>query len=162
VEIDRLPGNLGVVFERRLAVFAGLIDRGVDIFELAEDGVVYDLRPGFIGFAEGDGVGVARAAVAAESFVSQFGDVGAAHDDGDSCGANRVGDAIGLGDHSGHGADADQSDVLIADVLRDLRLVHGLSVAIDEQNFVAGRGESLQQKHPQVWHEVSSHTIVGL
>jgi len=46
--------------------------------------------------------------------------------------------------------------------LRDLRLVHGLSVAIDEQNFVAGRGESLQQKHPQVWHEVSSHTIVGI
>jgi hypothetical protein len=27
---------------------------------------------------------------------------------------------------------------------------------------MAWRGESLQQKHPEVWHEVPSHTIVGI
>ena len=122
IEIDLVPGDGGIRLERRLAVFAGGIDGRVDIFELAGGGVVDDLRPSFVGFAEGDGVGVARTAIATESFVGQFGDVRAAHDDGNAGGADGVGDAIGLGDHAGHGADADESDVFVADILRDLRL----------------------------------------
>ena len=142
--------------------FAGVVDGGINFFELAASGVVHDLGPGFVGFAEGDGVGVARAAIAAEGFVGEFRDVRSAHDDWHTGGADGVGDAIGLGDHAGHGADADQIDVLVAHVLRDLRFVHGLGVAVDEQNFVAGRGEGLEKEHPEVRHEVAGHTVVGV
>ncbi len=74
--------------------------------------------------------------------------------------ANGVGGAIRLGDHSGHGADADQSNVPFAHELRDLSLVHGLGIAINQQHFMAGRGQRLQQKHPEVWHEIAGYTIV--
>ena len=131
VKIDRLPRNGGIVLERWLAFFAAGIDWGVDVFEPAADGIVHNQRPGFIGFAESHGVGVTHAAIAAEGLIRQFGDVRSAHDYRHSCSADGVGHAIGLGDHSGHRADADQPNLLVAHVLRDLRLVHGLSVAID-------------------------------
>ena len=53
----------------------------IDFFQLAACGVFDDLRPGLVGFAERDGVGMTRAAVLAESFVGTFGHMRAAHDD---------------------------------------------------------------------------------
>jgi len=59
------PGDDGVLLERRLALLAGLVDRGVDRLELAADSVGDDFGPGFIGFTKGYGVAVL------EGFVGQ-------------------------------------------------------------------------------------------
>ena len=140
VEIDGVPGNYGIGLEGWFQFFACGIDRRVNLFELAAGGVFDNARPGVVGFAEGDGIGVAGAAIAAEGFVGHFRDVRSAHDHGHADGANGVGHAIGLGDHAGHGADADQIDFLFEDVAGDSGFVHGLSVTVDEYNFVAGWG----------------------
>ena len=139
VQIDLVPGDYGIRFEGRLGFFAGGVDWGINLFEFAAGGVVHDLGPGVIGFAEGHGVGVARASIATEGFVGEFRHVRSAHHDRHSRGTNGVGDAICLGDHSGHGADADQSNVFCAHELRDLSLVHGLGVAVNQKHFMAGR-----------------------
>jgi len=85
-----------------------------------------------------------------------------AHHDRNATGANGIGDAIRLRDHSGHGADADNPDVLFADVSRDLTLVHWLSITVNQQNFMTRRSQGLEQEHPQVRHEIASHTVVGV
>ena len=91
---------------------------------------------------------MARPAVAAERLVRHLGHVRAAHDDRHPGRADRVGHAVGLGDHPRHGADADEVDPLVAHVTRDLLLVHGLGVAVDQHDFMAGRSERLEEKHP--------------
>ena len=113
--------------------------------EFAAGGVVHNLRPRFIGFAESNGIGVARTAIAAEGFVGQLRHVRAAHDDRHSGGTDGVRHAIRLGDHAGHGTDAHESNVVIADILRDAIFVHGLGVAIDQQDFMAGRRQGFEQ-----------------
>ncbi len=62
------------------------------------------------------------------------------HDDGYTDGANRVGHAVGLGNHASHGADADEINFLFEDVAGDSGFVHGLGISIDQHNFVRGRG----------------------
>ena len=140
LEIDGVPGNDGIGFERWLQFFAGGIDRRVNVFQFAAGGVFDDARPGVVGLAESDGIGVAGTAIAAEGFVRHFRDVRAAHDYGHADRAHGIGHAVGLGDHAGHGADADQINFLFEDVAGDSGFVHGLSIAIDEHNFVAGGG----------------------
>ena len=105
---------------------------------------------------------MARSAVAPERFVGQFGDVRSAHHDRHSGGANGVGHAIRLGDHSGHRADADQSDVFFSNEPRDLGFVHRLRVAVDQQHFVAGGRQGLEEKHPEVRHEIAVTPLSGL
>ena len=162
VQIDGVPGNYGILFERRLEFFACGINRRIDIFQLAARGIFHDARPGIIGFAESDGVGVARTAIAAEGFVGHFRDVRSAHDHGDADGAHGVGHAIGLGDHAGHGADADQINLLFDHVAGDSGFVHGLSVAIDQDDFVFCGSERLQEEHPEVRHEIARDPVVGV
>ncbi len=140
MEIDGVPGNYGIGFERWLQFFACGIDWRVNFFELAAGGVFDNAGPGVVGLAESDGIGMAGSAIAAQSFVGHFRDVRAAHDHGHAHGANGVGHAVGFGDHAGHGADANQINFLFDDVAGDSGFVHGLSVTIDEYNFVAGRG----------------------
>ena len=106
-EIDRLPRNHRILFQRWLALFARLVYRHVDFFELTASGVIHHLRPGFVGLAQSHGIGVARSAVAAQSLIGQFGDVRSAHHDFHPGGPDRVGNAVGLRDHARHGADAD-------------------------------------------------------
>src|SRR6185369_5663902 len=50
-QVNRIPRNGGIVFERRLFVFAICIYRRIDVFKLSGYGVVDHLRPGFIRFA---------------------------------------------------------------------------------------------------------------
>jgi hypothetical protein len=122
-------------------LLAGSIDRSIKIFKLAANGIVYNLRPGFVGLPKSDSIGVAWTPVATEGLVGKLGDVRSAHDNWDSYRANSIGDAIRFGDHSGHGANADQSDVFVSNVLSDLNLVHGLSVAVNQQNFMTRRSQ---------------------
>src|SRR5947207_2020804 len=100
--------------------------------------------------------------VAAAFLVGKFGHVWSAHEDRHSGSANGVGGAIRLGDHSGHGADADQSNVLFAHELCNLSLVHGLGVTINQQHFMAGRSQCLEQEHPEMRHEIAGYTVVGV
>ncbi|MGA2746065.1 MAG: hypothetical protein ABSE44_15310, partial [Candidatus Sulfotelmatobacter sp.] len=47
------------------------------------------------------GIGVARAAVAAQSFIGELGDVRSSQHDIHAGRAKRIGDAVGLGNHAG-------------------------------------------------------------
>jgi hypothetical protein len=140
----------------------GSIERSINVFKLAAHGIVHNLRPRLIGLSKGDSIGVAWAAVVTESLVGQFGDVRTAHHDRNTSGTNRIRDAISLRDHSGHGPDAHQSDLLFADVSRDLAFVHWLRVAVNQQNFMIRRSQSFEQEHPKVRHEGASHAVVGI
>ena len=73
-----------------------------------------------------------RAAISAERLIRHFGNVRPAHHDWHTRCANSVGHAVGLRDHPGHGADAYESDLLVAHILRDLRLIHRLGIAVDQ------------------------------
>ena len=57
-------------------------------------------------------------------------------------------------------ADTDQPDVLVADELRNLAFVHWSGIAINQQDFMCGRCQSLKQKHPEVGHEVAGDAVV--
>ena len=160
MEVNRVPGDHGIRLQRRLALFACFVYGFVKVFEFAARGIVHNLRPSLVGFSEGNGVGVPRATVAAESFCEFFGHVRPAHNDGHSNRANGVGHAVGFGDHSRHGADADQSNVLFADELRNLRFVHALGIAVNQNYFVSWGSERLQEEHPQVRHEIAGNTVV--
>ena len=46
--------------------------------------------------------------------------------------------------------------------LRDAGFIHGLGVAVDQHNFVAGRSQRLEKKHPEVRHEIARDTVVGV
>ena len=103
---------------------------------------------------------MARTTIAAQCLIRQFGNVRTAHDHRNPKRADRIGDAIGFRNHSSHGANPDESYVLITDVLCDLEFIHRLSVAVNEHHFMAGRCQSFEQEHPEVRHEVASHTVV--
>ncbi len=142
-------------------LLAERIDGGIRILQLPASRVSHDARPGLVGFAQRDRVRMALAGGPPQRFVGHFGNVRAAHDHRHPRGTHRVRHAIGLGDHSRHGADAHQSNIVFTHVLRDAGFVHGLGVPVDQHHFVAGRGQRLQQEHPQMRHEVSRNAIVG-
>ncbi len=96
----------------------------------------------------------------AERFVGHFRDVRPAHHHRHAGRAHGIGHAVGLRDHARHGAYADESNIIFADVLRDARLVHRLRVPVDQHDFMAGRRERLKEKHPQMRHKVSRNAIV--
>ena len=161
-QIYFVPRDRRIVFQRRFAFLAKIVDWRVGFFQRATCGVLDNFWPSFIGFAEGDGVGVARPAVAAEGFVEFLGDMRSTHHNGHANGANRIGHTIGLRNHSCHRADADQADIVFTYVSRDAVLIHGLSVAVDQKNFVALGSKRLKEKHPQMRHEVARDPIVGV
>jgi hypothetical protein len=55
-----------------------------------------------------------------------------------------------------------KSDFFLKHELRDSRFVHRLSVAIHQQHFMPGRRERLEQKHPEMRHEIAGYTVVGV
>ncbi len=82
------------------------------------------------------------------------------HDHGHAGRSNGVSYPVGSCDHSGHGADANQPDVLAEHEPNQLNVCHRLRIAVDQQDFVFRRRERLQQKHPEMRHEVPGHTVV--
>src|ERR671914_661826 len=107
VQIQRFPGNCRVRLKTRLPFFTGFVNRLIDIFECTTGSIFNYPGPGFISFAEGDRVSVARPSISSERLVRNFSDVWTAHYNGHACKTNRVGDSIGFLGHSSHGADAD-------------------------------------------------------
>src|SRR5207302_259120 len=114
VEIYFVPGNRRIFLETRFAFLPKRIHWSVDILELAACGILDDLGPSFIGFTKSHRVGMARTAVSTEGFVGFFRDVRSAHHHRHPNGSDRIGHALGLGDHAGHRADPHKSDVLFA------------------------------------------------
>src|SRR5437879_11693251 len=104
---------------------------------------------------------MARPAISAESFVGLFRDMRSAHHHWYTGGADSVGHAVGLGDHSRHRTDADKSDILFTHKTGNAGFIHWLSVAVDEHHFVACRGQSLEQKHPKMGHEITCDHVNG-
>ena len=117
---------------------------------------------GFIGFAEGHGVGMAWTAIPAKGFVGLFGDVRSAHHNRDTSGTDRIGHAVGLCDHAGHRADAHKPDILFAHETGDAGFIHALRVAVDEHYFVALGSQRLEEKHPKVGHEIARDAVIGV
>jgi len=74
--------------------------------------------------------------------------VRAAHHHGDSGGTDRIGHPICLGNHASHRANADQPNLLDADIICNLAFIHGLGIAIDQQDFMARWRQRLKKKHP--------------
>jgi hypothetical protein len=60
------------MLQRRLALFARIIQRRINIFKLSPSGIVDDSGPSFIGFAKSYCVRVARSAFATKCLVGQF------------------------------------------------------------------------------------------
>ena len=113
-------------------------------------------------FDTASGVCVAWSAVAAQSLVGTLRDVWAAHDDFDPGGAQGVGDQVRTGDHSSHRPDADEIYILVTAKAHKLGPSHRLCVAIDENDLMPLRRQGLEQKHPQVRHEIARHAIVRI
>src|SRR2546426_2597132 len=162
VEVDRLPRDRRIWLERGLALLASLINWRVGILELAARGIINYLRPGFVGFPEGHSVGMPRPAASTKRLVGQFCHVRSAHHDRNSCGPNSIRHTIRLGYHSGHCADADESNPLFAHEPRDASFIHRLCVAINQQHLMARWSQRLEQKHPKMRHEIACHAVIGV
>ena len=113
-----------------------------------------------IGWLYRDGVSVTDAAVLAQRFGRYFSNVRASHYYGNAGGADCVCHAIGARNHSGHCADAHQSDFFFLNKLDQLLFVHWPSVAVNQKYFMLCRRQRLQQEHPEMRHEVVSHAII--
>src|ERR1700745_1413500 len=98
VEIKLVPWNRGIGMQGRLALLPHSIHRRVDFLYLTANSVFHDLRPGLIGFSQGNGIGMARATIAAESFIGLFGHVRPSHNHRNSRRPNGISHAIGPGD----------------------------------------------------------------
>src|ERR1041385_877115 len=103
-----------------------------------------------------------RSSVTSQRFVRNLRNVRPAHYDGHAGGANRIGNAVSLLSHSGHGADPDKLDVLRTHKLNNLIIAHRPRVGINQNYFMTRRGYGLQQKHPEVRHKVARHPVVGI
>ena len=111
--------------------------------ELASRSVLDNLRPKLVGFPKRNCVGVTNATISAKRLVRHFGYVRPADHDRHTDGADRIGHAISFGDHSSHGTDADEIDTTLAYEPGQAFLIHVVCVAINQQNFVAGRCDRL-------------------
>jgi hypothetical protein len=116
---------------------------------------------GFIRFTESDGINVAWSP-SPQRFIRNFANMRPAHHDQDAGGANCVCHAVSFLSHSGHGADADQSDVLLANKLNDFIIAHRARVSINQRDFMTWRGDCLEQEHPEVRHEITRYAVVGV
>src|SRR5438105_9590547 len=86
--------------------------------------------------------------------------MGTAHHNRGTRSANSIGYAIGLSDHTGHCADANESNIFVDYEFSQRSVTHRLSIAVNQQNFMAGRSKRLQKEHPQMWHEVTRHAVI--
>jgi hypothetical protein len=85
-----------------------------------------------------------------------------AYDDGDPCRPQGISHAVGLGDHSGHGTDANQPDPLATHESHQFLFIHRTRVPVDQQDLMAGRRQRLQEKHPQMRHKTTRHAIIRI
>ena len=71
--------STGRRIQRGLAFLTENVDGSIDLFEFALCRIVYDLRPGFVGFSQRDRVGMARTTIATQRLIGHLGDMRAAH-----------------------------------------------------------------------------------
>ena len=162
VDVQRVPRDLRVTLQVRFALLSEGIHRHVPFLQCAARRVGDDLRPGLIRLTQRHRIGMPRSPVASQRFVRQFGDVRSAHHHRHPGGANGIRHPVSLRDHAGHRADPHQPDALGEHETHDLGIAHRLRVAVDQQHFVSRRRKRLEEKHPEVRHEVRGHAVVGI
>ena len=91
-----------------------------------------------------------------------FRNVRSPHHDRHARGADSIRDAVCLCYHPGHCPDSHKSDVVFPHESRDAVFIHWLCVAINQQYFVAGRSQCLEEKHPKMWHEITRDAVIGV
>ena len=79
-----------------------------------------------------------------------------------ACQTDRISDSIGFLNHSGHCADANQLYILLTHKLNYLVITHWTGIGIDQNNLVLWWSKGLQEKHPEVRHEVASDAIIWI
>jgi hypothetical protein len=146
----------------RLSLFSQLINWSVDLFELIACCVLYYRWPRFISFTESDCVSVARPSISTKGLVRNFSNVRPTHHDPHTCQTNCISHTVGFFGHSGHCADPHQLDLLILHELNDFIVTHWTSISINQDHLVVSWSEGLEQKHPEVWHEVARDAIVWI
>src|SRR5262249_25128607 len=114
VEIDYVPGYRGIRLQTWLSLPTSFINRRVDFFELTTHRILNNLRPGLISLAKRNSVGMTWSTVSAKRFIGHFSNMLSTHHHGNARSTNGIGDVIGARHHPSHGADADESDPLLA------------------------------------------------
>src|SRR5258708_848934 len=159
-EIKPIPRNHRIRLQTGLSLFASLVNRLVNLFELTVSGIRDDLWPSLIGFTKSDGIRVARATVSTQGLIRHLRNVRSSHYNQNSRGPDGIGHAVGPSHHSGHSANPHKPDVFLAYEMYQLLFVHWPRVAIDQEHLMLWRGKCLQQKHPEMRHEVAGHAGV--
>src|SRR5678815_1615477 len=126
-----------------------------DSLESAACGILDYPRPGFVSLTKSHSISVARPAISPKRLVRDFGHVRPAHHHRYTRSANRISHSVSLGYHPRHRADTDKFDVLFANESHEVFLSHRARVAVYKQYFMTGWGERLQEKHPEMRHEVA-------
>src|SRR6185295_10693192 len=139
-----------------LPFFTGIIDRLIDIFECAPGRIFNYPGPGFISFTKCDCVGMPGPSISTQRLVRNFGDVWTADHHRHACHTDRIGDSISFLNHSGHCADPNQLYLLLTHKPNYLVITHWTGIGIDQNNLVLRWSKGLQEKHPEVRHEVAS------
>src|SRR6185503_13264191 len=160
VEVQFFPGDGWVRGKARLTLFSRLVNRLINFPERACSGVCHNLWPGLISLAEGNSVGMLHATISAERLISRFRYVRPAHNDRHSDRTDSISHAVGARHHSRHRANSHEANLFGADELNQFLFSQGLCVAINQQNFVFGWCERLEQEHPQMGHKIASHPVI--
>src|SRR5206468_3444059 len=98
---------------------------------------------------------------AAKRLLRNLSNVWSAEHDLRAGGPDGVGHLICSRSHPRHCADSNKPNVMVAYKPRHFIFGHRLSIAVNEKHFVPWRCEALQQKHPEVRHEITGNTVVG-
>ena len=162
LQVQLVPGDLRIIVQRRLDLAACSVDRQVDFLQGAALGIGDNLRPSLVGLAQRDRIRVAKSAITSQGLVRNLGDVGTSHDHPNACGAHRVRHPVGFRGHPRHGANPHQFHAVLANVGCQLLLAHSLRVAIHQEDLMSGRSQRLQQKHPQMGHEVVGDFVIRI
>src|SRR6185369_4034974 len=86
VELDGVPGDYGIGLEAWLSFFPRVVDRLINLLQLAARSVGNDPGPGLVGFTKRDSISVSRSAIVSQSFSRQFSNVWTTHHDQNACG----------------------------------------------------------------------------
>src|SRR6185312_801024 len=160
IEIDLVPWYDWVWLQAGLALLTLFVNRLINILQFALHDIRNQPGPDFICFSQSYRVGMTWPAVSAQRFVRQFSDVRTAHDYRNARSSHCISHSISLGYHPRHGADADQSDTFFLDITHQFLFIHRLGVAVDQDHLMLRRSQGLQQKHPEMRHEISSDTVI--
>src|SRR6266404_3816970 len=139
-KIEFLPRNRRIRLQTGFALFAGLVNRRVNLLQLTAGGIRYDLRPRFVGFTESYRISMTRATISSQGLVGNLSNVWSSHYYRNTRGTDGVSHAISSRHHSRHRANTNEANFFFNYKVYQLPFVHWPRIAIDQQYFMFSRG----------------------